>query len=91
MGVLDLNEVGLSVVAVMFDKDTVVTMQNLAVNGFIVPADPFPCKAHTPYAFNCDSVLLAEADVTVGVMINPKAPHGKPLSIFTFDFSLLVE
>jgi hypothetical protein len=90
MGVLELNE-ELPVLAVMFDKDTAVTMQGISISGFLIPSEPFPCKANTPYSFNCDSVLLAEADVTVGIMLAPKAPHGMPLPFFTFDFTYLVE
>lgn len=90
MGVLALND-GVPVLAVMFDKDTAVTMQDLSLGGFPYPASPFPCKANTPYSFNCDSVLLAEADVTVAIMFSPKAPHGMPLPFFTFDFTYLVE
>lgn len=90
MGVLTLND-EVPVLAVMFDKDTAVTMQDLSLAGFPVTASPFPCKANTPYSFNCDSVLLAEADVTVALMLYPKAPHGMPLPFFTFDLSYLVE
>lgn len=90
MGVLALNDLA-PVLAVMFDKDTAVTMQDLSIGGFPVTPYPFPCKANTPYSFNCDSILLAEADVTVAFMISPKAPHGMPLPFFTFDFIYLVE
>lgn len=90
MGVLTLNDI-VPVLAVMFDKDTVVTMQDLSIDGFPATANPFPCKANTPYSFNCESVLLAEADVTVAFMLAPKAPHGMPLPFFTFDFTYLVE
>jgi hypothetical protein len=90
MGVLTLND-GIPVLAVMFDKDTVVTMQDLSLGGFPANPEPFPCKANTPYSFNCDSVLLAEANVTVAFMVSPKAPHGMPLPFFTFDFTYLVE
>ena len=90
MGVLTLNDI-VPVLAVMFDKDTVVTMQDLSIGGFPATASPFPCKANTPYSFNCESVLLAEADVTVAFMLAPKAPHGMPLPFFTFDLTYLVE
>lgn len=90
MGVLTLNG-RVPVLAVMFDKDTAVTMQGLSIGGFPVTPDPFPCKANTPYSFNCDSVLLAEANVTVAFMTSPKAPHGMPLPFFTFDITYLVE
>lgn len=43
MGVLTLND-GAPVLAVMFDKDTAVTMQDLSLGGFPVPSEPFPCK-----------------------------------------------
>lgn len=90
MGVLTLNDI-VPVLAVMFDKDTVVTMQDLSIDGFPFTSAPFPCKANTPYSFNCDSVLLAEANVTVAFMVSPKAPHGMPLPFFTFDSTYLVE
>ena len=90
MGMLSLTS-PVFVAAVMFDKDTTATIQNFSLDGSSFPSEPFPCKANTPYAFNCDEVLLGTASVTVAIMITPKVAHGVPLGIFTTDICLLVE
>jgi len=90
MGMLNLTY-PLVASAVMFDKDTNVTIQDFSLSGNPVVSQPFPCKANTPYAFNAENVLLSAADVTVAIMMNPKVAHGVPLSIFTTDFCILVE
>lgn len=90
MGMLSLTFPAV-VAAVMFDKDTAVTVQDVSLSGNPFDSEPFPCKANTPYAFNAESVLLSAADVTVAIMLSPKVAHGVPLSIFTTDFCILVE
>ena len=68
MGMLSLTS-PVFVAAVMFDKDTTATIQNFSLDGSSFPSEPFPCKANTPYAFNCDEVLLGTANVTVATSV----------------------
>lgn len=90
MGTFVLNGI-VQAAAVMFDKDTNVTIQDCSISGYPVTSEPFPCKANTPYAFNAESILLSAANVIVAVMVTPKTAHGIALGIFTTDVCLLVE
>lgn len=89
MGMFNLNGY-VQVAAVMFDKDTNVTIQDFSLRGSPFDSEPFPCKANTPYAFNCENILLEEDDVTVAIMVTPKVAHGVALGIFTTDICLKV-
>lgn len=89
MGMFNLNGY-VQVAAVMFDKDTNVTIKDFSLVGTPVTSEPFPCKANTPYAFNCEEIEIEEADVTVAMMITPKVAHGVALGIFTTDLCVKI-